>query len=181
MSSPDLSIRDLFTPGAILKRLALVGGIIVIASFWRSIHGAHYAPVSVHLHWPRLWLLAQAPLGIRLHIAAALVALAVGSVLLAGVKGTALHKRLGWTWVIALGATAVSSLFIPVLDPGRWSVIHLLSGWVLIALPLGVVAIRRGNVERHRRTMTGLFIGGLLVAGLFTFAPGRLMWNVFFG
>lgn len=29
--------------------------------------------------------------------------------------------------------------------------------------------------------MTGLFVGGLLIAGLFTFAPGRLMWQVVFG
>jgi uncharacterized membrane protein len=29
--------------------------------------------------------------------------------------------------------------------------------------------------------MTGLFIGGLVIAGAFTFAPGRLMFRVFFG
>jgi uncharacterized membrane protein len=29
--------------------------------------------------------------------------------------------------------------------------------------------------------MTGMFIGGLIVAGMFTFAPGRLMYQVFFG
>jgi uncharacterized membrane protein len=29
--------------------------------------------------------------------------------------------------------------------------------------------------------MTGNFLGGLIIAGAFTFAPGRLMWRVFFG
>lgn len=33
----------------------------------------------------------------------------------------------------------------------------------------------------HRRMMTGLFIGGLVIAGALTFLPGRLMWQVFFG
>jgi len=29
--------------------------------------------------------------------------------------------------------------------------------------------------------MTGMFVGGLIVAGLLTFLPGRLMWTLFFG
>jgi uncharacterized membrane protein len=29
--------------------------------------------------------------------------------------------------------------------------------------------------------MTGLFVGGLLIAGVFAFLPGRLMWRVVFG
>jgi uncharacterized membrane protein len=33
----------------------------------------------------------------------------------------------------------------------------------------------------HRHTMTGLFLFGRIVAGAFTFLPGRLMWRLFFG
>ncbi len=29
--------------------------------------------------------------------------------------------------------------------------------------------------------MTGLYFGALVIAGLLTFLPGRLMWRVFFG
>jgi uncharacterized membrane protein len=29
--------------------------------------------------------------------------------------------------------------------------------------------------------MTWTFIGGLIIAGAFTFLPGRLMWELFFG
>jgi uncharacterized membrane protein len=29
--------------------------------------------------------------------------------------------------------------------------------------------------------MGALFVGGLVIAGGFTFLPGRLMWAVFFG
>jgi len=136
---------------------------------------------GLHLHTPDLSLVAAAAPVIQVHIAGAVTALLIGSVLLAGVKGSRLHKRLGWIWVAAMALTAASSLFIKVLHPGHFSLIHLLSGWTLIALPMGVFAIRRGNIAGHRRTMTAMFVGGLLIAGLFTFLPGRLMWRVFLG
>ena len=136
---------------------------------------------GVHLHAPRLDLLLHTKPLIQLHLTAALIALVDGTVLLAGVKGTGLHKTLGWTWVVAMFTVAASSLFITESHPGRWSFIHFFSGWTLIALPMGIAAIKRRNVRVHRRLMTGLFVGGLLVAGAFTFVPGRLMFAVFFG
>ena len=48
-------------------------------------------------------------------------------------------------------------------------------------LPLGVYAARRHNVNLHRRVMTNTFLGALVIAGLFTFFPGRLVWQMFFG
>lgn len=132
-------------------------------------------------HAPDLSLLAAAPLAIQVHVAGAVTAFLIGCVLLAGIKGSGLHRRLGWTWVVAMALTAISSLFIRTINPGSFSFIHLLSGWTLIALPMGIVAIKRGKVAAHRKTMTGMFVGGLLLAGLLTFLPGRLMWRVFFG
>ena len=156
----------------------VVGGSIG----WQLIHGGRFAPLPTpRLHAPRWDLIAAAPAVIRLHIAAAVLAFLVGAVLLLNVKGTTLHKTLGWTWVIAMGTTAASSLLIKVINPGHWSFIHFLSGWVLIALPIAIVAIKRKNVGLHRRLMTGVFVGGLVIAGAFTFAPGRLMFQVFFG
>lgn len=134
-----------------------------------------------HPHAPDLSLLAGAPLVIQLHVAGAATAFLIGCILLAGVKGTGLHKTLGWAWVAAMGLTAASSLFIRTINPGHFSFIHLLSGWTLIALPMAIVAIKRGKVAAHRKAMTGMFVGGLLVAGLFTFLPGRLMWRIFIG
>jgi uncharacterized membrane protein len=32
-----------------------------------------------------------------------------------------------------------------------------------------------------RRTMSGLYFGGLIFAGLLTFLPGRFMFEMFFG
>jgi uncharacterized membrane protein len=64
---------------------------------------------------------------------------------------------------------------------GPWSPIHLLSIYVLIMVPLAVLAARRHVVERHRRHMLGLFLGALVIAGAFTFWPGRIMHAVVFG
>lgn len=136
--------------------------------------------LGLHPRAPRLDLiLAVSPI-IQLHIAGAVTALAIGTVLMIGVKGTRTHKALGWAWVAAMGLTAVSSLFIREMNPGRFSWIHLLSGWTIIALPMAVYAIKRRKVAMHRRAMTGLFVGGLIVAGVFAFLPGRLLWTVFF-
>lgn len=132
-------------------------------------------------HAPDWGLLARQGWVLKLHIAAALTALALGTIQLIGVKGTAAHRLIGWSWVIAMATVAISSFFIRTFNPGSLSWIHLLSGWTLIALPMGIFAIKRRDVRRHRRTMTGMFVGGLVIAGLFTFLPGRLMWHVFLG
>jgi uncharacterized membrane protein len=36
-------------------------------------------------------------------------------------------------------------------------------------------------VARHRSAMIAIFTGALVVAGLFTFVPGRIMHTVVFG
>lgn len=130
---------------------------------------------------PAFALLAAQPPALQIHIAAALTAVFVGAALMLRPKGVGLHKAMGWTWVAAMAVTAGSSFFLTGLNGERLSLIHLLSGWTAVSLPVAVVAIRRGDVARHRRTMTSLFFGGLLIAGALTFIPGRLMWRVFFG
>ncbi len=50
----------------------------------------------------------------------------------------------------------------------------------LISVPLAIFWILRGDVARHRRAMTNTYIG-LVVAGLFAFAPGRLLGTMLFG
>lgn len=135
----------------------------------------------VSLHTPDFSLWVHVPLVVHIHVYAALAALVIGTVILFRPKGRGLHKTLGWSWVVAMGITAVSSLFITGLNGDSWSIIHLLSGWTIIALPMAIYAIRNRKVEIHRRAMTGMFVGGLLVAGAFAFIPGRLMFETFFG
>lgn len=136
---------------------------------------------SARLHGPDLALLAQQSPAIKAHLAAALAALALGAALMAARKGRTFHRVAGWIWVGLVGVTAGASLFITSLTPGRWSLIHLLTAWVLLTLPLGVMWARRRNVARHRRAMMGLFYGGFAINLAFTFIPGRLLWQVFFG
>jgi uncharacterized membrane protein len=81
-----------------------------------------------------------------------------------------------------MATVAASSLWIHQLRLfGPWSPIHLLSIMVLVLLPIAVVSANRHDVRRHRRTMIGIFSVGLVVAGLFTFVPGRIMHAVIFG
>ncbi len=64
---------------------------------------------------------------------------------------------------------------------GDFSPIHLLGIFTLVMLPLAVLAARRHNVRRHARIMIGTFVGALIIAGAFTFFPGRIMHDVLFG
>jgi uncharacterized membrane protein len=135
---------------------------------------------AMHLHAPELWRIAAAPPAVQIHLAGIGVAIGVGVVLMTGVKGSLMHRMLGWTWVLAMMTGAVSSLFIRMLNHGAFSYIHLLSGWTIIALPMAVAAARSHRIKLHARLMTGLFTGGLVFAGTLAFVPGRLMWELVF-
>ena len=119
---------------------------------------------------------------IQLHAFAAMAAFALGIVQLSAPKGTLPHRAVGWFWVALMAAVAISSFWIHELRMvGPFSPIHLLSIFVLIMLPRAVLNAHRHIVERHRKGMIGLFVGGLVVAGAFTFVPGRIMFKVLFG
>lgn len=161
----------------VARGLAIAAGIAGVAPFvLRSgLLGRDWTP-----HAPNLTPLFEASLAIQTHVAVVLAALVVGLYLLFGPKGRTAHRVLGWAWAIFMLVGAVSSLFIMEVSPGSFSFIHLFSLATLISVPLGVYAARRHNVNAHRGAMTGVFIGGLLVAGTLSFLPGRLMWRVFF-
>ncbi|MBA2398565.1 MAG: DUF2306 domain-containing protein [Bradyrhizobium sp.] len=119
---------------------------------------------------------------IPLHALAAMAAFALGIVQFAAPKGTLPHRTLGWIWVVLMAVVAISSFWIHQIRlVGPWSPIHLLSIVTPIMLVLGVVYARRHNVRGHRITMISIFAGALVVAGLFTFVPGRIMHAVVFG
>lgn len=126
--------------------------------------------------------LLAAPAVIQLHAFAALAAFALGAVQLAAPKGTIPHRLFGWLWAMLMLAVVVSSFFIHTIRLwGKWSPIHLLSIFTLIMLPLAVLRARRHEVAKHRRAMTSLFVGALVIAGVFTLLPGRIMHAVVFG
>lgn len=126
-------------------------------------------------------LLAASP-AIQLHAFAAMGAFALGVIQFAAPKGTLPHRTLGWIWVALMLIVALSSFWIHELRLfGPWSPIHFLSIFTLVTLPLAVYAARKHKVGTHKRAIAGLFLGGLVIAGLFTFVPGRLMARVVFG
>ena len=126
--------------------------------------------------------LLNAPAVIQIHAFAAMAAFVLGIVQFSAPKGTLPHRTIGWTWVGIMTVVAGSSFWIHELRLwGEWSPIHLLAIFTLVTLPLGVWYARHHNVIGHRSTMIGIFVGGLLIAGLFTFVPGRIMHAVMFG
>jgi uncharacterized membrane protein len=156
--------------------LAIVGvGMATAQLNYGAVH------VAFHPHAPDLGLLLAQPTVIQVHLLAALAAIGLGGVMMLSRKGALFHRTMGWVWVSLMALVAGSSLFITGLNGDKWSFIHLLSGWTLIVLPIAVLAARRHDVKRHRRTMMGLFYGGLLLAGALAFIPGRLMWQMFLG
>ena len=126
--------------------------------------------------------LLQASPTIQIHALAALAAFALGVVQLSGPKGTIPHRILGYAWVALMVVVSITAFFIHELRLwGPFSPIHLLAVFTLVMLPLAVRHARRHAVQHHRWAMIGIFTGALVVAGLFTFVPGRIMYRVAFG
>lgn len=81
-----------------------------------------------------------------------------------------------------MAIVALSSFFIHQMRwIGPFGPIHLLSLYVLYALPLSLLRGRNGDITNHAKGMWGLFYGGLVLAGGFTFWPGRILHQVLFG
>jgi uncharacterized membrane protein len=126
-------------------------------------------------------LLDAAP-AIPLHAFAAMAAFVLGLVQFAAPKGTLPHRTIGWIWVLLMVAVAASSFWIHQIRlVGPWSPIHLLSIFTLIVLPIAVWRAHTHRVADHRRIMIFIFAGALVIAGLFTLLPGRIMHQVVFG
>jgi uncharacterized membrane protein len=126
-------------------------------------------------------LLSASP-AIQFHAFAAMAAFGLGLVQLAAPKGTLPHRTVGWIWVALMVVVSVSAFFVHEIRLwGSWSPIHLLALFTLVVLPLAVWHAHRHEVEKHRNRMVALFVGALVIAGVFTFLPGRIMHAVMFG
>ena len=126
--------------------------------------------------------LLDAAFAIPLHAFAAMAAFVLGLVQFAAPKGTLPHRTVGWIWVALMAVVAISSFWIHQIRLfGPWSPIHLLSIFTLAVLPIAVWRAHHHDVTNHRRIMIFIFIGALVIAGLFTFVPGRVMHSVVFG
>ena len=113
---------------------------------------------------------------------AAMAAVFLGGLQLASAKGTTQHRVLGCSWVLLMMYVSVSSFFISSLRLwGAFSPIHLLSVWTLFSLGMAIYHAREGNIRQHKIWMVLLYVLALLVTGVFTLWPGRVMHAVLFG
>jgi uncharacterized membrane protein len=119
---------------------------------------------------------------IQVHAFAAMAAFVFGLVQFAAPKGTLPHRTIGFIWVALLATISISSFWIHTIRLwGPFSPIHLISIFTLCMLPLAVYAAHTHKVAAHKRAMTSIFLGSLVIAGIFTFVPGRIMHAVVFG
>ena len=154
-------------PNGYDKALSVVAGLLLVAVIVALVRG--------YPQWP------QVPAIVWGHLLTVLVALVLTPWMLLRPRGTPTHRLLGKIWVLAMVATAALSLLVKVINPGHFSIIHLLSILVLIMAPRVWLTARAHQVARHRATVRGLVTGALLIAGFFTLPPFRLLGGWLFG
>lgn len=116
---------------------------------------------------------------ILLHTFAALAAFGLGAAMLLARKGTFLHRVAGRSWVALMLAVAISSFWIK--SSGNFSWIHGLSVSVLVLLALLVFLAITRRISAHRWLAIGLYAGALVITGLFTLLPHRLLGRLVWG
>ncbi len=117
-----------------------------------------------------------------LHTAAAVAALVAGALVLLRGKGTRSHRRLGWTYAVAMIALNATALAIYRLT-GSFGPFHIAAILSLASVTAGVIpAVRRKPagtwVERHYWWMTYSYLGliAAAVAEVVTRIPGINFW-----
>lgn len=133
--------------------------------------------------------LLAAPLAVRLHVVTVVPAFLLGTWLLfLSRQGTPRHRLIGKIYLGLMAVTALAALFIRSFSdasvaagPFRLGLIHLFVPLTVHGIYGAFATIRAGDVRGHKAAMRGLYFGGLIVAGLLAFAPGRIMHRMFFG
>ena len=115
------------------------------------------------------------------HLGTMMLALGLTPIMLLRRRGDRPHRILGTIWVAAMLLTAILSLGIRSVNQGQFSIIHILSAWVLIQVPVLWWSARTHRIVRHRRAVRGMVTGALLIAGFFTFPFHRLLGQFLFG
>ncbi len=120
-----------------------------------------------------------------MHLATVIPCFFLGGILLAIKKGTTFHKSAGKVYMVLMFFTAIVTLFMEArVGPqflNHFGFIHLFSLLTLYTVPSSYIAIRNGKVRKHQIGMIMLYFGAIIIAGSFTFVPGRFMYELFFG
>ena len=122
---------------------------------------------------------------IAVHMTAAITATVLGPLAMwarLGMKTRPkLHRAFGYAWVSMMVVTAVSAIFIRSglgFNLYGFSPIHLLVPLTFFSLFGAFRFLAQGNIAAHRKSMISLYLGACLIAGFFTFVPGRLLGDL---
>ena len=111
---------------------------------------------------------------ILIHSISSIVALVLGSTQLLQVKGTKIHKVLGWLFIISMFISATSSFGI---YNNKFSLIHILSLFVIMWLSRAIYAIRlkpENWLHLHASSIGAAYIA-ILIAGVGVFVRKILL------
>jgi len=130
--------------------------------------------------------LLAAPFAVQLHVATVVPAFLLGTWLIFfSRKGARRHRVAGFVYLTLMTITSIAVLFVHTIMPDGpfygFSPVHLFVPLTLSGVVRALYYARRHNIRAHRRSMLGVYIGGLLIAGSLTLLPGRIMHSVFFG
>ncbi|MEL1249193.1 DUF2306 domain-containing protein [Aurantiacibacter gilvus] len=158
--------------GPLTRGLVIVAGSVMTAlcvlAIGRALLG--YTPDLPHLQ----------NLAIAIHVTTVIPCVPLGLYLLLARKGTPMHKQLGKLWIALMVITATATLWIHGL--GNFSWIHIFVPLTYRAAWYTVAKARRGDIRGHRNEIIGLFLGALMIPGVFAFLlEGRLMNTMLFG
>lgn len=128
--------------------------------------------------------LLDAPLAIQLHVATVVPAFFIGTWLIfLSRKGAPRHRALGKLYLALMVLTAIAAFFIHAqVGPTFYGFgfIHLVIPLVVSGTYNALQGVWTHNIPRHRRAMLTMYVGALLIAGAFTFMPGRIMYRMLF-
>jgi len=131
--------------------------------------------------------LLSAPVAVRIHVATVVPAFVLGTWLLfLSQKGSRVHRLVGTIYLALMSTTAVAAVFIRAfgswsidVGPLRFGLLHLFVPLTAWSVWTALRSVRRGDIAGHQGAMRGLYVGGLVIAGLLTFLPGRMMYEMF--
>jgi len=122
----------------------------------------------------------EVPIAVQIHLVSAIISLLLGFYMLLAPKGTQVHRRLGWVWVLAMLGAAVSAAFIHQLRIiWIFSPIHIFVPITFWGLYEGVRHARAGRIAAHRASMRSLYWGALCIPFAFALTPDRVLAVIF--
>jgi len=130
--------------------------------------------------------LLAAPLAIQIHVFTVAPAFIIGTwQIFFSRKGAPQHRFWGYVYLALMTVTAIAAIFVQTIMPdgpfGGFSPVHLFVPMTLAGVAGAFYGAKTRNIRLHRQSMLGVYIGGIMIAGAFTFLPGRLMYQVVFG